>query len=366
MSKVQIIDTSYEMFSIEVDKIFKEFPLKVKGKRVFVKPNILGGFPPERGVTTHPKIVEGVVDYLLKNGAHVVVGDNTGTPRAYGKNEGAAKTAGIFKASKGCFENIGRNSRRVKTSITRYPEISVSSIVLDCDLFISLPKFKTHLNTIITGGLKNSYGIIAGAEKTHLHGLFPEYRDFAHVIVEVFKIRKPDLVIMDAVVGMEGDGPSSPDLRKIGKVIASDDAVSIDTVMCHMMGADPKFVNLLQICRKQKIGETDLSKIKIIGDLSRIPRFKLPVTYKNTQAKDSFVGRVISRVVRTGEMRLNKSKCIMCRQCCEVCPVKAISMKPFPEFNRERCIMCFCCKEVCPNNAISVGGAYGMLRRVLK
>ena len=106
------------------------------------------------------------------------------------------------------------------------PEIGVSQEIMDADIFISLPKFKTHGLTVLTGAIKNSYGILPGAQKARLHQLAGTPKRFHEVIVEVFRLRVPDMFIMDAVVGMEGNGPASPDVREIGLILAADNAKS--------------------------------------------------------------------------------------------------------------------------------------------
>lgn len=367
MSKVLILDTDYQKIFQDVEKIFAEFELNFKGKKVFIKPNILSAFPAGKGVTTHPNIVKATVQYLIRGGAQVFVGDNCGMPRSYGKNESVAKITGIYDATEGRYVNIGGSGIRVKTGLSDYPEITISKIVLECDIFISMPKFKTHLNTIITGAIKNSYGLVVGIEKTKLHCLFQNYNKFAEAIVAVFKIRPPDLIILDGVVGMEGEGPNSPTLRQINKVIVSCDAVAVDSVMCYMMGINPEFVNTLRIAKEEHLGEADISRLAIKGRLEKLKDFKLPSTYKKLGVRDSFVSSLISKIVNKGKLKILNRHCILCKQCYEVCPVNAVKfIEGHFYIDQNKCILCFCCKEICPNSAIAVEGMFGLLQKILK
>ncbi|MCU0666211.1 MAG: DUF362 domain-containing protein [Candidatus Omnitrophica bacterium] len=366
MSKVLILDTDYNRIKHDIEKVFQEFKYDFKGKKVFVKPNLLGSFAPDKGVTTHPAVVSSVVDYLISHGASVVVGDNCGMPRAYGDNESVAKVTGIYEASKGHYINIGKSAAQVKTGIPGYPEAAVARAVLECDYFISLPKFKTHLNTIITAGIKNSYGLLVGSEKTKLHSMFPEYKKFAKAVVEVFKIRPPDLVIMDAIVGMQGDGPNSSDLRNINKVIASNDTVAVDAIICYMMGADPAKVDTMRLAREENLGQADIKKMQIIGNLERLSNFKLPSTYNKEAQGESLPAKLILNMVRKVKLKVSSKKCISCKQCYEICPVKAIDFDKYPRINARKCIACFCCKEVCPVQAISIGGILGLLQKIIR
>ena len=99
---------------------------------------------------------------------------------------------------------------------------------------------------------------------------------FHELVVDVFKLRIPDLFIVDAVKGMEGNGPASPDLRDVGLVLASDNAVAIDAVIATMMGCDPARIRMLRKANADGLGDYDVAALSIDGELARIPGFKLP------------------------------------------------------------------------------------------
>ena len=145
------------------------------------------------------------------------------------------------------------------------PTVSLSRIVLEADIIISLPKFKTHGLTVITGAIKNSYGFLPGAQKAKLHKAAGSPERFHELVVEVFRLRVPDLFLVDAVVGMEGNGPASPDLRDIGLILASDNAVALDAVMATMMGCEPGRLRFLQKAKEAGLGDYDLSRLKSSG-----------------------------------------------------------------------------------------------------
>ena len=97
-------------------------------------------------------------------------------------------------------------------------------------------------------------------------------------MVDVFGLRVPDLFIVDAVVGMEGNGPALKDLRDIGKIIASDNAMAVDATMDRMMGVEHGSLRFLQVAKERGFGEYNASAIEIVGELSRLPKFKFPPT----------------------------------------------------------------------------------------
>ncbi len=170
--------------------------------------------------------------------ASLVVGDNPGLMN-YGANEESFRVSGLMDASKGYYRNIGNDSRKVAFNPEFLPSVSPSRAVLDADVVISLPKFKTHGLSVITGAIKNSYGILPGAQKAVLHKAAGCAERFHEMLVDVFRLRVPDLFIVDAVVGMEGNGPAGLDLRDIGLILASDNGVAVDACIAFMMGRSP-------------------------------------------------------------------------------------------------------------------------------
>ena len=188
---------------------------------------------------THPSVLRAVVEKVESmSPASLVVGDNPGV-HSYGDNENSFAETGLMDAAKGYYRNLGDTSRHLAFNPEYIPEVGVSKEILDADILISLPKFKTHGLTVMTGAIKNSYGILPGAQKARLHQIAGSPERFHDLIVEVFRLRVPDLFILDAVIGMEGNGPASPDLRKIGLVLAADNAVALDGVVATMMGLEP-------------------------------------------------------------------------------------------------------------------------------
>ena len=353
MNKVMIEPADYNHCSQAVDRAFKLFPVNVRNKKVLVKPNALRATAPEACVTTHPAVVRAVVDKLEQLGAaEIVVGDNPGM-MSYGANEKTFEVTGLREASKGYYKNIGVEAVKVPFNPRYIDQVSVSNAVLDADIVISVPKFKTHSLTILSGAIKNCYGYIPGALKAKLHRLSGNSVRFSEVLVDVFNLRVPDLFIMDAVKGMEGDGPASPDLRDIGLILASDNAVALDAVVTRLMGFEPARIPVFEFARKKGLGNYEKDSYIIEGVFKPIPNFKLPKTAQDideipTGEGDFFESRIVLRP------KVDKNLCTGCQTCVSQCPVSALSMNDegFPEVKDEICIACFCCQEMCPEMAI--------------
>ena len=97
-----------------------------------------------------------------------------------------------------------------------------------------------------------------GAQKARLHKIAGTPQRFHEMVVDVFRLRVPELFIVDAVVGMEGNGTASPDLRDIGLILASDNAVAMDAVIAGMMGLEPNRLHFLHKAKEIGLGECDL------------------------------------------------------------------------------------------------------------
>lgn len=352
MSKVIISDTQNNEISEIIKNVFEIFGVedKVKDKKVLVKPNLLGLFPPERGVTTDPKVISAIVQELKKcKPKDIVVGDNSGS--IHFDPFKIAKITGILDASDECYSNIAREVVEVRVESEFIEELFISRIVKEADYVINVPKFKTHSLTTITGAIKNMFGIIPGGKKAKLHSFTRSIKEFAELLVDIYQIRIPDLNIMDAIIGMEGPGPTNGKTRIINKIISSDNGVSLDSVMAAMMGLKPFTIELLQVAKKRNLGETDISNIIIDGELEVISGFKTP--------NNGFLQRIrkaaVPHIFNFAAVKpiVNHKKCKICKRCIEVCPVSAMNLTDkFPEADRKKCISCFCCDEHCPYGAI--------------
>jgi Pyruvate/2-oxoacid:ferredoxin oxidoreductase delta subunit len=218
-----------------------------------------------------------------------------------------------------------------------------------------MPKMKTHGLMKITGAVKNCYGFIPGMQKALYHTKGKDEKTFGELLIDIYLQCKDKIVIniMDAIVGMEGEGPGNGDPKNTGLVIASTDALALDVTQTRIMGFDPLKIGTTNAAIKRNL--LNISDIKIIGDYkdSNIPK----LDYKPAGA-----GKGITKFLTTAKSYLtktpvlipecNKDKCIKCGICAKLCPVQCITLSPYPTFDRNVCIKCYCCHEHCPQGAI--------------
>jgi len=362
-SIVYIQNCDYDSADYAIENIFKKFPLDVKGKLVWVKPNMLGDFIPARHITTHPAIVSAIVKRLDLLEAKVVVGDNPGVQSMLSDSYVASKT-GILESSCGKFQDISKKTVSRTLGGGFDETVLISKIAIDCDIMISVPKMKTHLQTMLTGAIKNSYGLIVGMQKPKLHMKYSSFEDFAALVGEIFNLRRPDLVIMDAVYVMEGDGPNSSMIRPFNKIIASEDAVALDHYIARTMGMDVNRIPLLRYCAKNKFG---CSLWDLHGDGDEVIKdFKLPKTYFGIRRKNSFIETMLYHFIINKKITISREKCSKCKKCLGICPTGAIGWKDGPVIDSKKCILCFCCKEICEQRAIVFARRYVYAQKIVQ
>ncbi len=331
------------------------------GQRVWVKPNLLGAYRPEDGVTTDPELVRCVVRELRRrNAADVFVFDNPGGPL---KTDVVTfvRPTGVVEASEGAFR-IPSRPVSLKLQSRFVAEIPVAPFIFDADVIVNLPVFKTHALTVLTGAVKNLFGIIPGGHKSFLHSVTKTVAEFAELLVDIYRaVPVPVLTVVDALRGMDGqNGPSGGRVLSLNRVVAGRDPLAVDAALAVLAGARPEHVPVSKVAIERGIGPSS-DDLKLVGDAAPIPGFRLPslaVAAGVTRLAGSIAYRLLQR-----RPLLIRRRCIRCQRCAESCPARAITMATLPVVDRQRCIMCFSCVELCPERAMIVPGRlHGLVR----
>jgi uncharacterized protein (DUF362 family) len=221
----------------------------------------------------------------------------------------------------------------------------MARIVKEVDYIIDMPKMKTHMLAKYTGAIKNLYGLIPGGMKQKLHNYARDEKKFSELLVDIYQNVKPQLTIMDAIVGMEGHGPTSGHPKKAGLILASRNAVALDIAATKIMQINPKEV--YHIAEAVKRGFYPNFNFELAG-LKKLPLIHFRKAHIEKRKK------VIKGLFREVPIVVDEGKCVKCGICAKYCPAKAIRLAPYPVINRKKCIRCFCCMEVCPKHALSL------------
>lgn len=316
-----------------------------KGNKVLLKPNIAGPFPPEQGATTHPLVIKAMIQLVKETEGIPVVGDGPGTILPAFEISGIIKVADeegieVIPFNKNGFEKVKiQRGEQLK-------EIHFSKDVLKADIVISMPKLKTHAFVYYTGAIKNMFGALLPDSRKKTHRI-DDVELFSKALVDIFTIRKPDLAIMDGIIGMEGVGPTHGPVKKIGVIISSTDSVAIDAVSSSIIGYDSMDIPTIRNAYMRKLGDGRLEQIEILGehiDEVRIDFKKVPILKRGDKRR--FMRLALGHLV------VNNKKCKKCEVCVKHCPVEAIRLAPYPTIDRKICVYCYCCFELCPEGAV--------------
>jgi uncharacterized protein (DUF362 family)/Pyruvate/2-oxoacid:ferredoxin oxidoreductase delta subunit len=304
--------------------------------------------------------VAAVAREVRKTGADVIVGDSPGGAKRNMQrvwdNTGMSAMAKREDLELVNFEAVGIEQFRCNGR-----SYFISKAAMEADLIISLPKLKTHVLTLMTGAVKNIFGLVPGFRKGNYHREFPKPNDFAEVIVDILSIRTPELTIMDAVLSMEGDGPSSGTPRWTKLLLASRDPVATDAVAAEIIGLEPRRVPTTRIASEAGLGIGWPEMIDVVGkslEKAKIPGFQL-TSNRKIEMVPGFVYRLLTPYIWV-RPAVDRELCTKCATCVDSCPNGALKIDgdKIPVLSRELCISCWCCHELCPSRAIFVNKSW--------
>jgi uncharacterized protein (DUF362 family)/ferredoxin len=325
---------------------------------IYLKPNLAGPFPPEKGVTTHPAVVKAMARLLQQAGREVVVGDSPAGPARPGYLKFLYRRAGMEDLASELGLQLDRNLEPVEVKIPHPRSLRVLTLnrsFADAPALLNLPKFKTHLFARLTGAVKNLYGAVSGMMKVAYHTRLKDSAAFMGLLLDLVDYLQPRLSVVDAVVGMEGDGPTWGRPRPVGYLLAGMNPLAVDWVMSRMMGFAPGAVPLFQVAPPPPVEVRGVSL-----EQARITDFLLPSpnTLEDGLEGLSWLPRRLKEYLSKELLprpAVNPTICAGCSLCEESCPQQAIVLrekKAVVDLNL--CIRCWCCNEVCPEGAVEL------------
>jgi uncharacterized protein (DUF362 family)/Pyruvate/2-oxoacid:ferredoxin oxidoreductase delta subunit len=331
------------------------------GQRVLVKPNLLQPVPPERAVTTHPEVVRAVVGLVQEAGGDVLIADNPVTPPL------------SARALRKLYERCGLAEVAAETGAELYMRtdarqrshpagdlmklIDTSGFLDDVDLVISLPKLKTHSFMRYTGAVKNLFGTVPGATKFGYHARLRTPERFADMLLDLVSYVRPTLTVMDAVVGMDGDGPAAGDPFPIGAILAGANPLAVDVAALGLLGCEPGSVQTVARAVRRGWISGRVEDLDLLGeDLAamRVDGFRVPAGGGSQMERlpDFLKGFAIRQMVSSPQVT---DQCVGCGDCIANCPVETIDeVGGRAKIRLDGCIRCYCCHEMCPEQAIAL------------
>lgn len=336
-----------------------------KGMHIVIKANLVSAMKPDEAATTHPTLLCALCDMLVERGAEVVVGDSPG-----GLYNGVF-VGRVYNATG--VRAVEERGAKLNTDFSElsaeFPEGRVlhnfvhTGYLKNADLIINFAKLKSHGMMGMSCAAKNMFGAIPGIIKPEYHYRFPRYEDFADMIVDLDEYFHPILSIADAVVGMEGNGPTAGTPCKMGFLLASHSPHTLDMLAADLLGFDRSELPILDAAYRRGLVPESVSELNIVGNTEgmKVPSFERVVERRPLEFSGNsknpikkIFAKIAASILRT-KPKLKPDMCVGCGVCEGICPAKAIVIrKKKAKIDRKKCIRCFCCQEFCPKSALKV------------
>ena len=336
-----------------------------EGARVVIKANLVSAMAPDTAATTHPVLLSALCDILSERGCSVVIGDSPGGLYNSAFVGRVYRVSGVIE----CESHGATLNRNFGESTATFPEARVlnsftyTSYLDEADLIINFCKLKSHGMMSMSCAAKNMFGTIPGIIKPEYHYRFPKYEDFADMLIDLDEYFHPVISIADAVVGMEGNGPTAGTPRPMGCILASRSPHTLDMVAARLIGLDADSVPTLAAAKRRGLIPYSVEGVNIIGDIEPLclSDFETVTERRSLEFKGNgknpikrLFGKIAGAILKTKPV-LRKDLCVGCGVCANICPAKAIVIKGGKAvIDRSLCIRCFCCQEFCPKSAMKV------------
>ncbi len=340
------------------------------GMTVGIKANLVSAMKPEECATTHPALLCALCRRLCERGARVIIGDSPGG--IYN----AAFVGHVYAASgmDACVEAGAELNHDFREANATFPEARVlksftyTAWLDGCDAVINVCKLKSHGMMGMSAAAKNLFGIIPGTMKPEYHFRFPNERDFSHMLVDIndFLAPKVKLCLVDAVDGMEGNGPTKGTPRHIGLLLGSTSPHTVDLLCAHLIGLSEDAVPTLMAARERGYLPADLASLTLhpVGEGEDVPSPEDFVVsdFEHVAVRHGLLfesrGKLIGGILQSllsSRPALREKECVGCAKCARICPAHAITMEGGKaRIDKGSCIRCFCCQEFCPTGAMKV------------
>ena len=287
MVQVGITKTGLENLEEDVEELLQLIGYTPSKAKIMLKPNIVVASPPEEGDITHPRVIEALVRYFRKRKKEVVVAEGTGifgTDKEFERLLQTTKYDALRDKLDVPIINLEQAER--EKIPWRYGSISLPKLLEDYE-YINVPTMKTHLQAMVSLGVKNQKGLISMKTKKIFHK-----KDLHACIFELSRVIQPSLTLVDAMYCIEGTGPTGPpigEVKRMDLLVAGKDMMSVDNVCVQIMGFKVKDIRHLR----------SVENIQVVGEKMEEVRseFKRPMAFFS---RDHFV------------VHMDEKACTMC------------------------------------------------------
>jgi uncharacterized protein (DUF362 family) len=228
--------------------------------KVLIKVNFIVEKTWDTGATTDPIVVEAIIKKLEGLPVKVYVVESDATMTNADKAFEATGMKDMCSRNGVEWLNLRYVKDTVKLAIPNgeaLKSITVPRLVTESAV-ISAAKLKTHVNTGVTLGMKNMFGLLPDKFKGKYH-----LKGISKVVVDINTVLRPALTVIDGFVGMEGQGPADGTPVQMNLIIAGTDVVATDATACRVMGINPYEIKHIRKAYEKGLGK---SEAQVVGE----------------------------------------------------------------------------------------------------
>lgn len=258
-------------------------------ERILLKPNLVS---PNAYRTTKPEVIESLARLMMEAGKEVCIGEGSAAGPLNLRDGKVCRTMDIATLNalqQDAFDTLGYTDLAAALNVPLinlhvgdlvpiavadafvFDEIYLHPSLAEIDMLCSVPMMKTHSLATVTLGMKNLFGLWAGQHygtvrsAVHEQAARVEPTGTASAIIDIVRANKLGLVVIDASMAMEGQGPSTGPLVRMDLVIAGTNALATDMVGACIMGFEPDEIATFEWAWRAGMTPIDLSAIEVRG-----------------------------------------------------------------------------------------------------
>lgn len=235
-----------------------------RGDSVLLKPNFIAPRSRRHATQTHPAVIIAVARILKDFGARPFVADSP----AWSNTFVCARVLKLDESLRKLDVPIKQLDEPKKCRVGgRGTRVGISTVALDADVIINLPKFKSHQQLVATFAVKNMFGCVSGKHKALWHfSKGHSEQEFCELLIDIYRFIKPAVTIIDGVIAMDGPGPIRGRARPLGWLIGGTEPIACETTCARLVNIEPESLPFVKAAIKMGFGCSDVQAIQIVGD----------------------------------------------------------------------------------------------------
>jgi uncharacterized protein (DUF362 family) len=261
------------------------------GNRIMLKPNLVAESPT---FTTKPSVIKALANLMKNAGKEVIIGEGSAAATGFNFKDGidyrTRKKEILNPMQKYVFDTLGYSELAKSLNVPMinlhsgdlvdvevpnhllFDKITVHKSLTEIDMLCSVPMMKTHVLATVTLGMKNLIGLYPGtvyySVRSWLHDRAAEKKSpgIAFEILDMVRVNKLDLVVIDGSMAMEGEGPTGGNLLKMDLIIAGTNPLATDMIAANIMGFETNEIPTFVWAIRLGMTPNNINEIEVRGE----------------------------------------------------------------------------------------------------